>query len=148
MSFEFIPEDKVLIASVSIPVRFSEVDSMGIVWHGNYLQYLEIAREQFGRQHNLGYLDIYAMGYQVPLIDLNIQYKWKLQYGDTVIVNATYKYVEGAKIVFDYKMTLVDSERVIATATTTQVFLDKEGNLMLIKPTFYEEWQRKNGFIS
>ena len=36
-----------------IIVRFSEVDSMRIVWHGNYLKYFEDGRESFeiGRAH-------------------------------------------------------------------------------------------------
>ena len=39
-----------------IRVRFSEVDSMGVVWHGNYLKYFEDGREAFGRKHGLGYV--------------------------------------------------------------------------------------------
>ena len=36
---------------------------------------------------------------------------------------------------------------VACTGETTQVFLDKEGNLMLTNPPFYEEWKRKVGLI-
>ena len=43
-----------LTAQVEIPIRFSEVDSMGIVWHGSYAAYVEEAREAFGVKYNLG----------------------------------------------------------------------------------------------
>ena len=41
--------EKVLKASKEFDVRFSEVDSMNIVWHGSYALYFENAREEFGR---------------------------------------------------------------------------------------------------
>ena len=44
---------KNLFASKEIEVRFSEVDSMGIVWHGSYAKYFEDAREEFGKKYNL-----------------------------------------------------------------------------------------------
>lgn len=37
-------------------IRFSEVDSMNVVWHGSYPLYFEDAREAFGRKYGLGYL--------------------------------------------------------------------------------------------
>ena len=49
-----------LTAEKEIEVRFSEVDSMGIVWHGSYSLYFEEAREEFGRKYDLGYLKIFG----------------------------------------------------------------------------------------
>ena len=40
-----------LTESKQILIRFSEVDSMSIVWHGSYVQYFEDAREAFGRKY-------------------------------------------------------------------------------------------------
>ena len=34
-----------LTSVVEFPVRFSEVDSMQIVWHGHYVKYMEEGRE-------------------------------------------------------------------------------------------------------
>ena len=42
-----------LSESIKIRVRFSEVDSIRMVWHGNYVTYLEDAREAFGRKYGL-----------------------------------------------------------------------------------------------
>jgi len=46
-----------------IRVRFAETDPLGIVWHGNYIQYFEDGREAFGRHHGIAYLDHKAAGY-------------------------------------------------------------------------------------
>ena len=45
-----------LQASKEIEVRFSEVDSMNVVWHGSYALYFEDAREAFGAKYGLEYL--------------------------------------------------------------------------------------------
>ena len=42
-------KDRVLSVTKCFDIRFSEVDSMGVVWHGNYAKYFEDAREEFGR---------------------------------------------------------------------------------------------------
>lgn len=45
-----------LKSSKHIDIRFSEVDSMNVVWHGSYPLYFEDAREQFGADYDLGYM--------------------------------------------------------------------------------------------
>lgn len=48
-----------------IRVRFSEVDAMQVVWHGEYVRYFEDGREAFGRRYGIGYQDIIRAGYLV-----------------------------------------------------------------------------------
>ena len=45
-----------LIDRTTIKVRFSEIDSMQIVWHGEYVRYFEDGRESFGKHYGLGYM--------------------------------------------------------------------------------------------
>ena len=53
-------KEPLLSAEKIIDIRFSEVDSMDIVWHGSYVQYFEDAREEFGKKYKLEYLRIYG----------------------------------------------------------------------------------------
>ena len=64
---------KGLTASKRFEVRFSEVDSMNIVWHGSYPLYFEDAREAFGARYGLGYMDIFGNGYYAPLVELSFK---------------------------------------------------------------------------
>ena len=41
-----------LSVTKTLTIRFSEVDAMGIVWHGSYALYFEDAREAFGANMN------------------------------------------------------------------------------------------------
>ena len=45
-----------LKASKEVEIRFSEVDSMNVVWHGSYPLYFEDAREAFGKKFGLAYM--------------------------------------------------------------------------------------------
>lgn len=136
-----------LKASAEVKIRFSEVDSMNIVWHGSYALYFEDAREAFGAKYGLGYLDIFAGGYYAPLVDLRFNYKKPLIYGRTARTDITYRYTEAAKIVFDYEIFDAADGTLIATGVSTQVFLDKQYQLVWITPPFYEAWQRKMGLL-
>jgi acyl-CoA thioester hydrolase len=129
-----------------IDVRFSEVDSMGIVWHGSYALYFEEAREEFGKQYDLGYMKIFGEGYFAPLVSLDFSYKRPLKYDDTMIVEIEYLPTDAAKICFSYIIYLKNDHSVVATGTSTQVFLDNAYQLMWYNPDFYQEWKKEKGF--
>jgi len=133
---------KELIARKKVEVRFSEVDSMGIVWHGAYLKYLEDGREAFGEIFHLGYMEMYAQGFYVPLVELDLQYKRPLNYPQTIFIDTIYIPCDAAKIKFEYKIYNIDN-KIITTGNSTQVFLDKQYNLMLNAPEFYLKWKEK-----
>ena len=128
-----------------IKVRFGEVDSMKIVWHGNYLKYFEDGRESFGAKFNLGYLDVYKHKIMIPIVKIDCDYKRPLVYGDTAIVETTFVNSPAAKIVFDYKIFRKSDHELMATGSSTQVFLSPEGELQLISPPFFKAWKELYG---
>jgi acyl-CoA thioester hydrolase len=136
-----------LAASKDLEIRFSEVDSMNIVWHGSYALYFEDAREAFGAKYGLGYLDIFGNGFYAPLVDLRFQYKRPLIYGHKARIDITYRNTEASKIIFDYEIFDTETDSLIATGYSIQVFLDKQYQLVWTNPPFYEEWKRKNGLM-
>lgn len=138
-------EEKILQAEKEIEIRFSEVDSMNIVWHGSYVLYLEDAREAFGKKFNLEYLYMYDNGFYAPLVDMQLHYKTPLKYKDRAKIVITYRNTESAKIIFDYKIYNLSTGLLALTAETTQVFLDKNYNLMWSAPDFFRQWKILNG---
>jgi len=134
---------KELKVEKEVLVRFNEVDSMGIVWHGVYATYFEDAREEFGRKYGLDYLTIVKHGYYVPLVKLDFSFKNPLTYGDLAIVEIEYHPCEAAKILFSYRILSADGKIVMATGNSTQVFLDLERNLVLYMPEFYAKWMER-----
>ncbi len=138
--------DHLLISRIKIPVRFYEVDSMQIVWHGNYVKYMEEGREAFGREFGIGYLDWKAMGYMVPLVNISLDYKRPLQYGDTAIVETRLVDSDAAKIIYSFLIYREKDNELVAQGESTQVFLDMNYELILTVPKAFEEWKVKHGF--
>jgi len=141
-------ENKILKASKEFQIRFSEVDSMNVVWHGSYALYFEDAREEFGKKHGLDYLNIFGNGYYAPLVDLRFQYKKPLIYGKSARVEITFRNTETAKIIFDYEIFDTEDNSLVATGYSIQVFMDKQYQLVWYNPPFYAEWKRKNGLMN
>lgn len=128
-----------------ITVRFSEVDSMKIVWHGNYLKYFEDGRESFGLKYSLGYLDVYRHNVMIPIVKISCDYKKPLTVGDVLIIETRFVPTDAAKIVFEYRIIRKADQELIATGSSTQVFLTPEGELLLNSPEFYTGWKNKWG---
>lgn len=124
-------------------IRFSEVDSMDIVWHGAYPLYFEDAREEFGRKYGLGYMTIFNNGYYAPLVELAFKYKKPLTYEMRPIITVRYIPTEAAKLVFEYEISDPDDGTVYATGRSVQVFLDKNRELVWENPEFYQKWKEK-----
>lgn len=134
---------KELEAEKSIEIRFSEVDSMSIVWHGSYVHYFEDAREEFGRKYGLEYMTIFHNGYYAPIVELSFQYKKTLKYESKPVVKVIYRSTDAAKIIFDYEVIDTVNGDLIATGHSVQVFTGLDGALVWANPDFYEKWKKK-----
>ncbi len=134
---------KTLTAKTEISVRFSEVDSLGIVWHGNYVKYFEDGREAFGKKYKINNLDILKHGFIAPVVKMNCNFKNSLKYGDKAIVETQFVDCEAAKLILQYKIYRSSNKEIITTAETEQVFLNDKGELNLTIPDFFAKWKNK-----
>lgn len=134
---------KTLTAVHPFEIRFSEVDSMNIVWHGSYMLYFEDAREAFGAKYGLEYMTIFGNGYYAPLVEMDFKFKSPLRYESHPEIIITYRPTESAKIVFDYEIRDRDTGTVCATGRSVQVFMDRNYELVWESPEFYRNWQMK-----
>lgn len=143
---ELFNEAAHLAVNHEIRVRFNETDPLGIVWHGYYITYFEDGREAFGRNHGISYLDVFDSGFTTPIVKSSCEHKLSLRYGDIARIETTIVDSPAAKMIFRYK--IFDSNNEIAcTGETIQVFLDKNGELQLTNPPFFEDWKRKVGLL-
>lgn len=135
----------ILKDKTEVKVRFGEVDSMGIVWHGNYVKYIEEGRESFGKKYGISYLDIYTNNVMAPVVNMNIDFKRQVQYGDKLIVETEFINKQAAKIVFHFKIFRKSDNELVATAESTQVFIDMNREMLLYPPQFVIDWKEKFG---
>ncbi len=120
---------------------------MSIVWHGNYIKYFEDGRESFGAKYSLGYLDVYRHNVMIPIVKVSCDFKRPLVYGDTAIVETKFIPTEAAKIVFEYALYRKSDLELMATGSSTQVFLTPGKELLLTAPDFFTGWKKKWGIL-
>ncbi|MBO0322496.1 acyl-CoA thioesterase [Muricauda sp. CAU 1633] len=109
----------------SFRVRYSETDQMGVVYHGNYAQYLEMGRVEWLRALGVTYKSMEDNGIMLPVISLHIDYKKSALYDDLITVETQLKNKPMVKIEFDYKI-YNEAKELLATANTVLAFMDKQ----------------------
>lgn len=130
-----------------VRVRFTETDPLGIVWHGNYIQYFEDGREAFGRHHGISYLDQKEHNFSTPIVKSSCEHKLPLKYGDVASIKTTYVDSRAAKMVFQYEI-LNPEGKIVCTGETIQVFVELDGEMSLEIPDFFRKWKEKVGLLN
>lgn len=124
------------------PVRFSEIDSMKRAWHGSFVTYLEDGRESFGRHYpGIGYADMSREGIYAAVYDLHLRYLAPLALDDVAVVHTRYVYRRGARLDFQYEVYRERDHQLCAEGSTTQLFIDGTGQLLVDVPPFFKAWQ-------
>ncbi len=142
-----VKKSPILKIKTPLQIRFSEVDSLRIVWHGHYIRYFEDGREDFAKQHGLGYMQVYRHGFSTPIVKATCDYKRMLTYEDSAWIETSFVNSEAAKIIFKYEIYRQSDEALVASGETVQVFLDKNKELVLNQPAFFIEWKKEQGLI-
>ena len=149
MSFQITPSNDALTDICRIQVKFSEIDSMRRVWHGTYVTYFEDGRESFGRHFpGIGYDVMQQTGIYAPVYEVHVRHLAPLAMNDVAVIHTTYVPQRGARLDYSYKVYRESDQTLCAEGSTTQLFLDKDGQLMLEQPDYYIEWLKKYGFTS
>ena len=73
---------------VELEAPFHDLDPMGVVWHGNYVRYVEVARCALLEKLNYNYDHMAASGYAWPVIDLKLRYIKPVVFKQKIIVSA------------------------------------------------------------
>lgn len=127
-----------------VPVRFSEIDSMRRVWHGSFVTYFEDGRESFGHRYpGIGYADMQREGIYAPVYDLHVRYLAPLALNDRVVIHTTYVYKPGARLDYHFRVFRESDGTLCAEGDTVQLFIDGQGELILDKPDYFREWQKR-----
>lgn len=110
---------------ISFRIRYGETDQMGVVYHGNYAQYLEMGRVEWLRSLGISYKKMEDSGVILPVISLHINFKKSAYYDDLIRVVTRLKSRPAVRIEFDYEI-YNEREEILATANTVLAFMNKD----------------------
>ena len=110
---------------ISVRIRYGETDQMGVVYHGNYPQYLELGRVEWLRALGISYKEMEETGYILPVTSLAIQYKKPAVYDQWITIRTHLRNIPTVRISFDYE---IEDENggILATAQTDLAFLNSK----------------------
>lgn len=125
-----------------IEVRYAETDQMGVVYHGNYLTWLEVGRTAFVKQLGYDPMDMEAQGVLTPVAHVDLTYRSPVMYGDKVFVRTQVKLVTAARTIY-YAEVLKEDGTVCLQSECTITCVDKESFRVKSFKKLYPEWYKK-----
>jgi acyl-CoA thioester hydrolase len=131
-----------LSLTVKRQVRFEEVDSMGVVWHGCYPSYFEDGRVAFGHRYGISYSDFIREQVPVPVRQMQIDYCCPLRFEEEFEIRTILHWSDAARINFEYEIHNTRGQ-LVCTGCTVQLMLDRELNVLLAPPPFFAAFLRR-----
>jgi acyl-CoA thioester hydrolase len=103
--------------------QFHDLDPLNIVWHGNYVKYLETARTNLLRRIGYDYAEMKTSGYAWPVVDMRLKYIRTAQYDVPLVVSCAVTEWEH-RLKINYEIHEQASQILIHRAYTIQVAVD------------------------
>ncbi|AZS22695.1 MULTISPECIES: YbgC/FadM family acyl-CoA thioesterase [unclassified Caulobacter] len=90
-----------------LPVRiyYEDTDFSGIVYHANYLRYLERGRSDFFRLAGISHTELAQQDTAFAIIRMELDFKRSARIDDALLVRTTYDRVEGARLFVTQRIT-------------------------------------------
>lgn len=121
-----------------VTIRFSDMDSYGIVHHGCYFSYFEEARCAFASEIlGLAYDMIDGRQIQFPVLEASCTYRHSISYEHREMLVKLDFYVENdCKLLFQYQL-LNDEHKICAKAKTIHGIVE-DGKICISIPEFFQ----------
>ena len=108
---------------------------MGVVYYGEYAQYLEQGRTEWLREMGITYKYMEEHNVHLPVVDLHISYRYPAKYDDVITITTSLVKVPSKKIDFHYEIHN-QKGKLLITATTTLVFIDSITKKIIHAPDY------------
>ncbi|MBM6618854.1 acyl-CoA thioesterase [Bacillus suaedaesalsae] len=128
-----------IVSTREIEVRYAETDQMGVVYHANYLVWMELGRTALIQDLGFKYAQLEKDGIVSPVIDLQIAYKKPLRYGETGTIKTWIAEYDGFRSIYEYEITTPTGE-VAATGKSTHVCVKKDSFRPIPFRKMYPDW--------
>jgi len=116
-----------------------DTDHAGIMWHGNYLKWLEEARIEALNNAGIDYLDLIKEGLEMPVISVNIKYKSPIFLGNEIEIRSNFKINKSPKLRIESN--IFDEKNNHLTSAIVEIVLIRKDNFSIVRkrPHFLNE---------
>ncbi len=120
-------------------INYYETDKMGVVHHSNYIRFLEEARCYWLKELGMPFEEFERQGITIPVLGVNINYKYHVTFGNTILIHVTMKEYSGVRMTVGYSVTEKETGKIVLTGETKHCFTNRELrpiNLKKVNPEF------------
>lgn len=125
-----------------IRVRFNEVDLYHVAWHGHYVSWMEVGRNDLAGRFGLNAEQICEADYLAPVVALELKYKRPARFDEELRILTTLRRTETASLEFHCNIVGPDGST-CASGRTVHVLTDKNGILQYALPPAIAERIKK-----
>ena len=119
--------------TITLRVRYPEVDAMGYLHHSRFFQYFEIGRVELLRSMGHAYADLERQGIFFVVVKVDCRYRAPARYDEEVQLTTRVKRQTHVRI--DHTYELKRGDTLLADAATTIACVGRDGQLKEI-PAF------------
>ncbi len=113
--------------------RYAETDQMGVVYHGNYFTYFEVARSDYFRQTGFTYKKLEQLGIIMPVLECQCQFIKSVLYDENIEIKTKCYWNGKIKVKFVYEIYNEETKQLLAKGYTLHTFVDKHLKPVRIK---------------
>lgn len=110
-------------------VYYSDTDAYGVVWHGNYLRWMEMARVEFCRDLNIDLLELKKQDIVIPVTDIKIRYKSSAKLDDKILIKTSVIKVTPLSATFEQIIENANTKTIYTKAQVEVVAVNNKGLL-------------------
>lgn len=116
-----------------VRVRFNEVDSYQVAWHGHYVAWMEIGRNDLAGRFDLDADQVAAAGFLAPVVALELKYKRPARFNEELRGMTSVRRTETATLEFLCEILGPDGVQ-RASGRAVLVLTDRNGTLQYSAP--------------
>ena len=131
-----------VIVRVNRRIRFSDVDPMGVLWHGRYAKLLEDANEELGRRCGMTYAEFYRERLKAPIVQFHVDYFASPMLGEEITTTGRLIWSEGARMNIEYEIHK-ENGQLAAAGYTVQMFIGEDNQPLLACPPLQEKCRKR-----
>jgi len=110
-------------AEAEITVEFFDLDPLGIVWHGNYVNYFEVGRRALLEKIGYSYNEMHESGYSFPVIEVSAKYLNSLRLNERALIKAILMEYEN-RLLIRYEIRNAQTGVLTTKGSSTQMAFD------------------------
>ena len=133
----FPDSDPLIEFSYPLRSRYGETDKMGVVYHGHFLNYFEVARTEMIRSYGITYKDMEDDGIMLPVIDAELSFKNPVKYDEPVHINVLIYDKPGIRLITYYKVISQITQKECVLGKVTLCFMSAESRRPIRAPQYF-----------